>query len=129
MGHIGNTVPFTVKNISYSRDFGSSGIVHIKKIEPGTYYFNTMNAKPIAFVHHKTENLKIKFDVRPGNIQYLGSISLGTTDCAVSGITANIGNRTILNITDELSRDMKIAQESWQNMPDHLVKTTLASSM
>lgn len=128
IGHAGTGEPFTVKNIFYSTDFGKTGIVHAKKFDPGTYYFTQMHATPRPFVHHETEVLGISFNVKPGKIHYIGSIALGTTVCADSRMKPNIGARTIVNITDESARDLKIVQKKWQNMPLNLVEKSLASS-
>lgn len=106
-------------------DFGTSGKIHSMKIEPGKYFFTQIHATPMSFVHHHSEQLDTTFTVEPGRITYLGSIEIGTIECA-SSREPNIGNRTIFVITDELQRDISLAKKEWPDLDYGLLKTALA---
>ena len=125
IGHVGGGTPFLVKNVLMSTDFEQGGKVHSKKFPPGAYYFSKINSTPMSFVHHSTDPLNIFFDVKPGKIHYLGSLEFGVLECAKSIKKPNVGEKTIVRITDESDRDFKVMTTKWKNRPMDLVDKTI----
>ena len=81
----------------------------------------------MSFVHHSTDPLNITFDVRPGRINYLGSLEFGVMECAIDTKKPNIGEKTIVVISDKSDRDLKVMTTKWKNLPIGLVDKTIVN--